>query len=115
MKQAKEQVAEAEKTQKKNFRVGGYEFRTKEARDHWAKKLELQRDRSQAAMIKAKLVSVYASFNEIELCPENFGDTMIRDIQHRIKTDLECLISDFLYSDSYWENRIKEHNKQGPE
>ena len=74
---------------------------------------ELRIARTRAGIVRNQVLSAYEILENIRF--DYISDTMFRDYIVSSKRELEGAISDFLLSDSYWENKIVELRKMTPE
>lgn len=69
----------------------------------------LRISKTRASVLRKQITESYLILENIRF--DFLGDTTFRDYFTRAKKELEGAMSDFLLSDSYWEKRIREHNK----
>ena len=73
------------------------------------KKRELKIARTRASVLRGQITNAYEILENIRF--DFLSDTMFRDYFVRAKRELEGAMSDYLLSDTYWENRIKEYRE----
>lgn len=73
---------------------------------------ELKIAKTRAGVLKNQITRAYEILENIRF--DFLSDTMFRDYIVVAKRQLEGAMCDFLLSDSYWEERIKEHRKLTP-
>lgn len=74
---------------------------------------ELRIARTRAGVVRNQLLNAYEILENIRF--DFLGDTAFRDKIVKSKQNIEAAVDDFLVSDSYWEERIKEHHLLTPE
>ena len=83
-----------------------------EEREYKIKHRELKIARTRASVLRNQISRAYEILESIRF--DFLGDTMFRDYFTVAKRQLEGAMSDYLLSDSYWEERIKEHRCMTP-
>ena len=73
---------------------------------------ELKIAKMRASVLKNQIARAYEIIENIRF--DHLSDTMFRDYFTVAKRQLEGAMSDFLLSDNYWEERIKDHRKMTP-
>ena len=74
---------------------------------------ELKIAKMRASVLKIQITRAYEILESVRF--DFLSDTMFRDYFTEAKKQLEGAMSDFLLSDSYWEQSIKEHRGMTPE
>lgn len=74
---------------------------------------ELKIAKCRASVLRNQIARAYEIIEDIRF--DYLGDTAFRDYFVGAKRELEGAMSDFLLSDSYWEEKIKEHRKITPQ
>jgi len=69
--------------------------------------------RARANVLRKQITEAYEILENIRF--DYLGDTAFRDKIVKAKRELESALSDFLLSDSYWENWIDKIRKMTPE
>ena len=78
-------------------------------REYNKKRREIKIARTRASVLRSQITKAYEILENIRF--DFLNDTMFREYFTRAKKELEGAISDYLLSDSYWEERIKKHHE----
>jgi len=78
-------------------------------RDFKQKKREVKIARARANVLRSQITNAYEILENIRF--DFLSDTMFREYIVRAKRELEGAMSDYLLSDNYWEEQMKEYRK----
>ncbi len=108
---ADDDVSRALVIPKENIEPKPYPWTPKELmeQEYNLKLRELKISRTRASVLRLQITKAYEILENIRF--DYLSDTAFRDYIVKAKKNLEGAMSDFLLSDTYWEDRVNKHKK----